>query len=244
MVSFYAITTSNRLSVTAQQALLLEVLCDNLDGTLDVTLVRLDVDLGARRGLVRRGDTGEFYHRTTSVTVRLQAEEKSPRLTLDLPRPRLLIQPLRIPLLHHTQRRIHKHLDKRDRRVMRLVQLSRELSVRDVGRDEGSQGDTCRCREEQRHFADSTDVFFSVFGAESEVLPGLEACVSTREERIDQGVTHLVQTESDVIAVKSERMQLLVQKVLLQRRSDRGLRIHRQPGSHGSDHSGVPFHWR
>lgn len=113
---------------------------------------------------------------------------------------------------------------------MRLVQLSRELSVRDVGRDKGSQGDTCRCREEQRHFADSTDVFFSVFRAESEVLPRLKACVSTREERIDQGVTHLVQTESDVIAVKSERMQLLVQKVLLQRRSDRGLRIHRQPG--------------
>lgn len=61
MVSFYAATTSNRLSITAQQALLLEVLCNNLDGTLDVTFVRLDMDLGARRGLVRRGDTGEFY---------------------------------------------------------------------------------------------------------------------------------------------------------------------------------------
>jgi hypothetical protein len=53
---------------------------------------------------------------------------------------------------------------------MRLVQLSRELSVRDVGRDEGCEGDAGRGGEEERDFADSTDVFFAVFGAESEVL--------------------------------------------------------------------------
>lgn len=55
---------------------------------------------------------------------------------------------------------------------MRLVQLSCELSVRDVGRDEGREGDACRGREEERNFADSTDVFFSVFGTEPEVLDG------------------------------------------------------------------------
>ena len=53
---------------------------------------------------------------------------------------------------------------------MRLVQLSRELSVRDVRRDKGRQGDASRGREEKRDFADSTDVFFPVFRTEAEVL--------------------------------------------------------------------------
>jgi hypothetical protein len=42
------------------EALVGKVLGDDLDGTLDVNLVSLDVDLGVGRGLVRCRDTGEF----------------------------------------------------------------------------------------------------------------------------------------------------------------------------------------
>lgn len=53
---------------------------------------------------------------------------------------------------------------------MLFVQLPRQLSVRDVGRDEGRQGDTGRGGEEEGDFANSTDVLFTVFRAETEVL--------------------------------------------------------------------------
>ena len=47
-----------RLSL--EEALLVQVLSDDLDGTLDVDFVCPDVDLGLGRGFVRGGNTGEL----------------------------------------------------------------------------------------------------------------------------------------------------------------------------------------
>lgn len=53
---------------------------------------------------------------------------------------------------------------------MVVVQLSSELSVRDVRRDEGRDGQGGRRAEEEGDFPDSADVLDSVGRAESEVL--------------------------------------------------------------------------
>jgi hypothetical protein len=46
--------------VTAQEALLFQVFCNDLDSAFNITFVGLDVDLGASRSLVGSRDTGEF----------------------------------------------------------------------------------------------------------------------------------------------------------------------------------------
>ena len=50
----------NKTDLGREQALLVQVLGDDLDGALDVDFVCPDVDLGLGRGLVRRRDTGEL----------------------------------------------------------------------------------------------------------------------------------------------------------------------------------------
>jgi hypothetical protein len=52
---------------SAQQTLLLKVFGDNLDGTLDVDFISLDMNLGARRCLIGSGNTSEFYERERSA---------------------------------------------------------------------------------------------------------------------------------------------------------------------------------
>jgi hypothetical protein len=100
--------------------------------------------------------------------------EPNRQLTLDLPAPGLFVQTLGVPLFNNLQRSIDVNFNEWNRRVVCLMQLSSELSVRDVGRDEGGQGDACRRGKEKGDFADSSDVFFSVLGSETEVLSKVE----------------------------------------------------------------------
>ena len=146
------------------------------------------MDLGVRRRLVRGRNTGKLCIAYVSALGPPPHTHTPPELTLDLPAPGLLVESLGIPLFDDAQRRVHKHLDERNRRVMRLVQLSRELSVRDVRRDKGRQGDACRGRKEERDFADSTDVFFPVLGTEAEVLARGGVSYRVPEERTVRSV--------------------------------------------------------
>jgi hypothetical protein len=121
-------------------ALLLKVRNNLLDGLGDVDLVRLDVDLGVLGGLVRRADAGEL---------------------LDLARPGLLVQSLRVALLDDRDGGVDKDLDEGEGRVVLGVQLAGQLAVRNVRRDEGGQGERARRGKEERDLADATDLMLA-----------------------------------------------------------------------------------
>lgn len=63
----------------------------------------------------------------------------------DLARASLLVKALRIPPLRLLDRDVDEYFDEGDRVVAALtgafVQIARDLAVRDVGRDEGGEGD-------------------------------------------------------------------------------------------------------
>lgn len=122
-------------------ALLLKVRNDLLDGLGDVDLVRLDVDLGVLGGLVWRADAGEL---------------------LDLARARLLVQALGVALLDDRDGSVDEDLDEGEGRVVLGVQLARKLAVRNVRRDEGRQGEGARGGEEEGDLADTTDLTLAV----------------------------------------------------------------------------------
>ena len=71
------------------------------------------------------------------------------RRTFDLPRPRLLVQPFRVPCFHDLQRRVDVHLHEVQPSL--LVQLARGLPVCAVRRDEGGYAYAGRVGEEFRH---------------------------------------------------------------------------------------------
>jgi hypothetical protein len=79
-------------------------------------------------------------------------------LTFDFPSSGLLVKPLGIPLLDHAQRRIYVDLDERDGRAVLCMQFTREGAVRDVGGDEGCEGERAGRGEEERDFAYTTDL--------------------------------------------------------------------------------------
>ena len=64
------------------------------------------------------------------------------------------------------------------------MQLTSELSVRDVGGDEGGDGQGGRGGKEKGDLSDSSDVLNSVGGAESEVLKREWTCVSALNSAI------------------------------------------------------------
>lgn len=124
-----------------------------------------------------------------------------PRKLLDHPLPRLLIQPLGIPLLRHLDRHVDVHLHKRQplrllsprgRRL--LVQLPRHIPIRPVRTDKRRDRHTGAVREELRHLRDAPDVLVAVLLAESEVL---------------------VQPEPDVVPVEAVRGHAAVAEQLL-----------------------------
>lgn len=217
-------------------ALLLQVRNDLLDGLGDVDLVRLDVDLRRHGGLVRRADAREL---------------------LDLAGARLLVQALRVALLDDGDRRVDEDLDEGKGRVVLRVQLARQLAVRNVRRDEGRQSERARGREQERDLADAADlasakspagggspsacchcpaaviVLRSSKGAAAvdeqpslsrrsrAPIGALGTHVLDARSRVEAQV--LVQAEADIVAVEAERVELLVQEGLLEGGRDRAL---------------------
>lgn len=116
-----------------------EVLGDNGNGALDVDLVGLDVDLGLDGGLVRGRDAGEL---------------------LDLAGAGLLVQALGVARLDDGEGRVNKDLDEGEAGL--VVQVAREVTVRDVGRDEGGEGERARRGEEERDLTDAADLGWEV----------------------------------------------------------------------------------
>ena len=96
--------------------------------------------------------------------------EGKDQLTLDLALSSLGVQTLWITFLYHTQRRIDVHFDKWNLRRVILVEFPREIPVRLVRRDKGSEGDTAGQGEEERDFANPSNVFDPRCGVETEVL--------------------------------------------------------------------------
>ena len=130
------------------------------------------------------------------------------RKLLDLPRPSPFVQPLRIPLLRHTNRHIDKHLHKRQRRIaiirpdlharLRRMQIPRNLAIGPVRRDKARDGDHTAVGEELGNLGYPPDVLVAVRFGEPEVF---------------------VQPEADVVAVETVGGDAEVQKVLFE--SDR-----------------------
>lgn len=105
-----------------------EVLCNDLDCTGHVHLIGPDVDLGIRRSLIRRRDTCKV---------------------LDLTGPCLFVQALGVPLLDDGEGSVDEDFNEGNGGRVFFVQLSGELSVRDVWGDEGCDGDGGgECKEE------------------------------------------------------------------------------------------------
>lgn len=76
IASFY--DTGLRYLSSAQKTLLLKVFGNNLDGTFDVDLVGLDVNLRARRRLVGRRNTREFYDRSGEAALNTLPNRETP----------------------------------------------------------------------------------------------------------------------------------------------------------------------
>lgn len=126
-----------------------EVIGNDLDGAGHVNLVGPDMDLGVGGSLVRGRDTCKV---------------------LDLTGSSLFVQALGVSLLDDGKRGVDEDFDKRDGGRVFFVQLSGELSVRDVWGDEGGEGDGGRERKEEGNFADSSNVFDSRSLVKAKVL--------------------------------------------------------------------------
>jgi hypothetical protein len=168
-----------------------QVLHDFHNRLLNGALGALDVHLRRHRLLVRRAN---------------------PRELLDLPRPRLFIQPLRIPPLRLLDADVHPHLHEPQRLLVRPglpVQFPGEVPVGAVRRDEARDGDGARIREQPRDLGDAADVLGAVRGREGEVA---------------------AEAEAHVVAVEEVRGGAAPEEVLLERGRDGGLAGRRQAG--------------
>jgi hypothetical protein len=113
-----------------------------------------------------------------------------------------------------------------------LVKLPRQLSIRNVGADEGRDRQGGRRAEEEGDLPDSADVLDSVGGAKSKVLRGQQQVTSLMSNGLPTHVyqrsrTHLVQPEPDVVSIQPESMQLALQQVLLQSSGNGRLHTHK-----------------
>lgn len=145
---------------------------------------------------------------------RLLVRRAHARKLLNLPGPRLLVQPLRIPPLRLLDTNIHPHLHKPKLLLVRTglpMQLSCQVPVRAVRRDEARDRDGTRVGEQARDLGDSPDVLGAVLRREAEVA---------------------AEAEAHVVAVEQVRGGAVAEEVLLERRRDgrfAGRREARQP---------------
>lgn len=105
-----------------QEALLLQVVGNDLDGLLNAGLLAVDVDLRLLGSLVRRADASEL---------------------LDLAGTGLLVETLGVALLSLLDGDVDENLDEGERRLAVLgvvVEVTGDLAVGLVGRDEGGKG--------------------------------------------------------------------------------------------------------
>lgn len=149
---------------SAQIALVLEILDDDLDGIFHTGLVTVDVDLRLQGFLIGGADTGELG---------------------DLALTSLLVQTLWIALLGDLNGNIDPDFDKGNASFtawpLGLVQLTGQVTVTSVGADEAGDGDGGGVGEQLGHLGDAADVFFAVLGRETEVFVQTEADVVTIE---------------------------------------------------------------
>lgn len=113
----------------------------------DVALVCLDVDFWVLRGLIRRGDTCEFF---------------------DLSCASLFVKSFRIPLLDSAERRVNKNLDEAQARF--IVDLARDEAIDAVRRYERGEGNARRVCEEFRYLADSPNILVPRFLVKSQIF--------------------------------------------------------------------------
>lgn len=168
-----------------QVTLLLQPSSDLGHTLLYRVLVRLDGDLWVGRLLVRGRDTGEL---------------------LDLARPSLLVQSLRVTLLGDLKGYVNKDLNEGQLLVLAAaglgVQLARHVAVSPVRRDEGGDGNGGRVGKELGDLTNAADVLVAVLLGEAQVL---------------------VQTEAHVVAIETVGGQPQVEEMLLEGGSDGGL---------------------
>lgn len=147
----------------------------------------LDVDLGLQGLLVRRTDARELG---------------------DLALASLLVQALGVALLGLLDRDVDPDLDEGNAGLaagsLGLVQLTCQVAVRSVGRDEAGDGDSGAVGEELGDLGDAADVLLAVLGAEAKVL---------------------VEAEADVVAVETVGVQVdrFTKKRLFERDGNGGL---------------------
>lgn len=142
--------------------------------------------------------------------------------TFNLASAGLLVEALGVARLDDVQRAVDEDLDEADVRL--LVQLARELAVGDVRRDEGCDGDARGVCEELRDLADrGVRVSWGCKGRERE-RADLADAADVLGARLLVEAEVLVQSEADVVAVKTVRELLEVQQVLLERARDRRLK--------------------
>lgn len=142
--------TAHCLSRGRDQVLLLQIL-DNLCNTLLHTVfMRLDHNLGLLRRLIRGRNTSKV---------------------LNLARPSLLVQSLGVTLLRHLNGDVNIDLHKRQRRVAALttllVQVTRDLAVGNVRRNETGEGNGAAVGKQLGDLGDAANVFVAVLFAKA-----------------------------------------------------------------------------
>jgi hypothetical protein len=149
------------------------------------------------------------------------------RLTGDLALPGLLVKTLGVSGLDNLKGSVDEDLDERDGGLCVLVQWAGKVTVGLVRRDESGHSQRARLREKKGDLADTANLGCLVSGILNESTYVLDPRGLVEAKVLKQSAltiptrfTHLVETETDVVAVKTEGVQLLGKKVLLKSSSN------------------------